>query len=200
LASFGGLDAPSKQCEPVSADRKRVSVRPAANSGDRKFEVRDRTPNSAQRTNRSRSGPRRIPEIGNSRLETGTPNWALRDPFQAVSNLRVRKGPRNVGLSAGHREVSEFRECVAGAGGFEPPYGGIKIRCLTAWRRPNPPRGPRCRPAESGRTIVRVSMRRNGLSGFCGFADWAEQAGASCASRKRPRWAFSLLWREFRNS
>jgi len=26
---------------------------------------------------------------------------------------------------------------LAGAGGFEPPYGGIKIRCLTAWRRPN---------------------------------------------------------------
>jgi hypothetical protein len=26
---------------------------------------------------------------------------------------------------------------VAGAGGFEPPYGGIKIRCLTTWLRPN---------------------------------------------------------------
>ena len=26
---------------------------------------------------------------------------------------------------------------MAGAGGFEPPHGGIKIRCLTAWRRPN---------------------------------------------------------------
>jgi hypothetical protein len=26
---------------------------------------------------------------------------------------------------------------LAGAGGFEPPYGGIKIRCLTTWRRPN---------------------------------------------------------------
>ncbi len=25
---------------------------------------------------------------------------------------------------------------VAGAGGFEPPDGGIKIRCLTTWRRP----------------------------------------------------------------
>ena len=25
---------------------------------------------------------------------------------------------------------------VAGAGGFEPPHGGIKIRCLTAWLRP----------------------------------------------------------------
>jgi hypothetical protein len=26
---------------------------------------------------------------------------------------------------------------VAGAGGFEPPHGGTKIRCLTAWLRPN---------------------------------------------------------------
>lgn len=26
---------------------------------------------------------------------------------------------------------------MAGAGGFEPPHGGTKNRCLTAWRRPN---------------------------------------------------------------
>src|SRR5205823_7488357 len=26
---------------------------------------------------------------------------------------------------------------LAGAGGFEPPYGGIKIRCLATWLRPN---------------------------------------------------------------
>src|ERR1700722_6104761 len=26
---------------------------------------------------------------------------------------------------------------LAGAGGFEPPNGGIKIHCLTTWRRPN---------------------------------------------------------------
>src|SRR5262249_55082323 len=25
---------------------------------------------------------------------------------------------------------------MAGAGGFEPPHGGIKIRCLTTWLRP----------------------------------------------------------------
>ena len=29
------------------------------------------------------------------------------------------------------------RCALAGAGGFEPPYGGIKIHCLTTWRRPN---------------------------------------------------------------
>src|SRR5581483_8985673 len=26
---------------------------------------------------------------------------------------------------------------MAGAGGIEPPHAGIKIRCLTAWRRPS---------------------------------------------------------------
>ena len=30
---------------------------------------------------------------------------------------------------------------VAGAGGIEPPNAGIKIRCLTAWRRPNGTQG-----------------------------------------------------------
>ena len=28
------------------------------------------------------------------------------------------------------------RRYLAGAGGIEPPNGGIKIRCLTAWLRP----------------------------------------------------------------
>ena len=32
-------------------------------------------------------------------------------------------------------------DCLAGAGGIEPPNGGIKIRCLTAWLRPNWPGG-----------------------------------------------------------
>src|SRR5205823_6066344 len=30
-----------------------------------------------------------------------------------------------------------LNDWVAGAGGIEPPNGGIKIRCLTAWLRPN---------------------------------------------------------------
>src|SRR5205814_233742 len=32
---------------------------------------------------------------------------------------------------------TRMAECLAGAGGIEPPNGGIKIRCLTAWLRPN---------------------------------------------------------------
>ena len=46
------------------------------------------------------------------------------------------------------------------AGGFEPPHGGIKIRCLTAWRRPKGPRGP-ASAREAGATIVRGLAHRN---------------------------------------
>ncbi len=28
------------------------------------------------------------------------------------------------------------RQKVAGPGGFEPPNAGVKVQCLTAWRRP----------------------------------------------------------------
>src|SRR5271168_153129 len=32
-------------------------------------------------------------------------------------------------------DIDPFHE-LAGVEGFEPPYGGIKTRCLTAWRHP----------------------------------------------------------------
>src|SRR5215218_7841453 len=43
-------------------------------------------------------------------------------------------------LPSQSRRIALFqgvRGCLAGAGGIEPPNGGIKIRCLTAWLRPN---------------------------------------------------------------
>ena len=43
-------------------------------------------------------------------------------------------------ISSPARPISQsFQEvdALAGAGGIEPPNGGIKIRCLTAWLRPN---------------------------------------------------------------
>ena len=49
-------------------------------------------------------------------------------------------------------------DAVAGAGGFEPPHGGIKIHCLTAWRRPIKPL--------SGRTIVGTERACNGELAF----------------------------------
>jgi hypothetical protein len=51
---------------------------------------------------------------------------------------------------------------LAGAGGFEPPCGGIKIRCLTAWLRPNAPQGWVEARRKAGRTIVRAPRHRNG--------------------------------------
>ena len=54
-----------------------------------------------------------------------------RDHLERVQTRRQEEGPRRVCL------VSKYLICLAGAGGFEPPYGGIKIRCLTTWLRPN---------------------------------------------------------------
>ena len=61
----------------------------------------------------------------------------------------TRKSPANADFSAETNSWVKLRECVAGAGGFEPPHGGIKIHCLTAWRRPNARLAPRspCRRA-----------------------------------------------------
>src|ERR1700730_3483895 len=47
---------------------------------------------------------------------------------------------------------------LAGAGGFEPPYGGIKIHCLTTWRRPNS-----VYRKEAGPTVPRIPFCHAGL-------------------------------------
>src|ERR1700676_1782752 len=41
------------------------------------------------------------------------------------------------------REIATDGPCPTWAGGFEPPYGGIKIHFLSTWRRPNRPAGKR---------------------------------------------------------
>lgn len=47
-------------------------------------------------------------------------------------------GPAIVsGFAAQQREKNEGDWEMVGAGGIEPPHGGIKIHCLTAWLRPN---------------------------------------------------------------
>src|SRR5580698_3942666 len=61
--------------------------------------------------------------------------------LRATAARARRRGPRNAAHSPDHGEVAEFRECLAGAPGFEPGNGGVKIRCLTTWLRPNAPRG-----------------------------------------------------------
>jgi hypothetical protein len=50
----------------------------------------------------------------------------------------MRGAPHRMGWGESQRlDVNLASVDMAGAGGFEPPNGGIKIRCLTTWRRPN---------------------------------------------------------------
>ena len=53
--------------------------------------------------------------------------------------LRAPAGAQGCGRDAGrnkrHDRAKPLKQ-LAGAGGFEPPHGGIKIRCLTTWLHP----------------------------------------------------------------
>ena len=56
--------------------------------------------------------------------------------------LRTDRGQESVRMRRPNRVRMDHSECpegLAGAGGFEPPHGGIKVRCLTTWLRPNAP-------------------------------------------------------------
>ena len=54
---------------------------------------------------------------------------------------------------------------MAGTDGFEPPNGGIKTRCLTTWRRPNP------RLSNSNyiamRRLIERPVRENAAKTYC---------------------------------
>jgi hypothetical protein len=66
------------------------------------------------------------------------------NPYRYLRNQRPLPARPKAGGSAGNFRlicervpaVSTMRR-LAGAGGFEPPNDGTKIRCLTTWRRPN---------------------------------------------------------------
>ncbi len=71
-------------------------------------------------------------------------------------------------------DCAQVPETLAGAGGFEPPHGGIKVRCLTTWLRPNGPSGGAARPHIVGHTLGSNPSRigpeyvvRNGRSVAC---------------------------------
>src|SRR4051794_8797258 len=49
--------------------------------------------------------------------------------FCLRGKICLRK-PRNAGIFSGDRTLPESSRCVAGAGGFEPPYGGTKSAAL----------------------------------------------------------------------
>jgi hypothetical protein len=69
------------------------------------------------------------------------------------SECAKRRDIRPILTSLG--KPGQTREWVAGAGGIEPPNGGIKIRCLTAWLRPNNPE--RQRPRSPATPVYRGS-------------------------------------------
>src|SRR5215467_5144836 len=66
---------------------------------------------------------------------------------------------------------SHNKQTMAGAGGFEPPYGGIKIRCLTTWLRPN--------------RLDRLTGRYSSGNTTAGAPSpyWYQDRGLSCARR-----------------
>jgi hypothetical protein len=51
--------------------------------------------------------------------------------------LMEQKARQRRAFSRHCRENLQSPHWLAGAGGLEPPNGGIKIRCLTTWLRPN---------------------------------------------------------------
>ena len=59
------------------------------------------------------------------------------DRRASVHAANPRKSGTISGLTQRLRIEQNQLVIVAGAGGFEPPYAGIKIRCLTTWLRPN---------------------------------------------------------------
>lgn len=63
---------------------------------------------------------------------------ALNFQMRGKLNFQTRWGFR---LEYGYLLNKISALTLAGAGGIEPPNGGIKIRCLTAWLRPNGPVG-----------------------------------------------------------
>ena len=65
------------------------------------------------------------------------PNRPFSTGLRSPKLILGRNPPEIRALLHTPQVVSETRDWRAGAGGFEPPYGGIKIRCLTAWRRPS---------------------------------------------------------------
>jgi hypothetical protein len=62
----------------------------------------------------------------------GEPLTVKRKSFQCQS-VRVSSA---AALSTRHGRATSSTGRLAGAAGFEPTHGGIKIRCLTTWRRP----------------------------------------------------------------
>ena len=143
-------------------------------------------------------GSRPALEIGKSPLQTGgrISTHLARNVGSAISGLG--KAPQNAGLSARYGKVCGTGECVAGAGGFEPPYGGIKIRCLTAWRRPNAPANRRARtiegePLPCNPAPALSEARAEDARAALDRTDWKPASGSRCGAKwSRPACAVRM--------
>jgi hypothetical protein len=71
------------------------------------------------------SGRRLLPE-----WHASLPIWKFRD------RRRIAKARQQPAFLPFEGWQARPWDSLAGAGGFEPPHGGIKIPCLTTWRRP----------------------------------------------------------------
>ena len=83
-----------------------------------------------------------------------------------------RWAPAFVGAPVFLIRYAHKKNWVAGAGGIEPPHAGIKIRCLTAWRRPirhgSPRAGPPYKASRAGPQTVKKGRDHRGLRSGCG--------------------------------
>jgi hypothetical protein len=70
---------------------------------------------------------------------------------------------------------------LAGAGGFEPPNGGIKIRCLTTWLRPiGAGIAPARRAVRRRRNIIGGFLPINDCGGKCQFGRSIRRINSTC--------------------
>ena len=80
-----------------------------------------------------------------------------------------------------HLEITPWRpDWLAGAPGFEPGNGGIKIRCLTTWLRP---KTPRC----LSRARYSGEMRHDQCGPVWTYADQGDLAAYVIMARTRGR-------------
>ena len=92
----------------------------------------DRVPGKTQHRVRPPSGRSR-----DTRAKTGKSAQNFRNMAGLWCHCSRQKGRRSRPLPSCLWHGRPTRGWLAGAPGFEPGNGGIKIRCLTAWRRPN---------------------------------------------------------------
>ena len=112
-------------------------------NNNRFFDARSACLNRLFLANRENNAPfltSAILLIFNDRGTLMSPNRATRERRRGDSPRR-RGPPTSRPFHENRRKSPRARNAWLGREDFEPPYGGIKIRCLTTWRRPKLRRG-----------------------------------------------------------